>query len=302
MFRSIHVLRALALAVFLWRASAASAQPLDVVGWNAESGGADPLVIAQTLRDTEGVEVWGLSEVLASWEAGLRAAAGEASGRQFESVLGSTGGADRLLVLYDASRFHAVRHFELHHINYERRVRSPLVVELRDRESGLAFLFMVNHLYRSRADQRLEQSRQLREWAAGERLPVIAVGDYNYDWHYRDGEADHDPGYDELVADGILTWVRPETLVPTQCSRFESVLDFVFAGGEARAWRPESRILAAGDDYCPDDAAHSDHRPVLATFDLDFGRRLALRDASLERLDRIEDELRTLRELVGRFE
>ncbi|NQZ95611.1 MAG: endonuclease/exonuclease/phosphatase [Myxococcales bacterium] len=291
-----------AFAVLLWLPGIAAAQPLDVVGWNTESGDADPAVIAQTLRDTGGIDIWGLSEVLAQWEDGFRGAAAEASGRRFESVLGTTGGADRLLVLYDAERFHEVRHFELHHINYQRRVRSPLVVELRDRESDLAFLFMVNHLYRSRADQRLVQSQQLREWAANERLPVIAVGDYNYDWHFRNGDADHDPGYDELVAGGVFSWVRPAALIPTQCSRYESVLDFVFAGGAARAWRPESRILEARDDYCPDDGERSDHRPVYATFDTDHGHRIALRDESLERLDVIEDELHVLRELVERFD
>jgi len=205
------------------------------------------------------------------------------------------------MVLFDAERFDQVGHFELHDINFERRVRSPLVVELRDRESGVRFLFMVNHLYRSQAGRRLEQSRQLREWAANERLPVIAVGDYNYDWHFRNGEVDHDPGYDELVAGDILTWVRPNRLVPTQCSRFDSVLDFVFAGGQAQAWRPESQILEGVSEFCPDDSSHSDHLPVMATFAVDSGGT-ALRDAALERIVIIEDELRGLRELVEQFQ
>ena len=280
---------------------AAAAQPLDVVGWNTESGDADPLVIAETLRAVEGIEVWGLSEVLPSWEAQLRAAAGDASGRNFESVLGTTGGGDRLMVLFDAERFDQLGHFELHDINFERRVRSPLVVELRDRESGVTFLFMVNHLYRSQAGQRLLQSQQLREWAATERLPVIAVGDYNYDWHFRNGDFDHDPGYDELVAGDTLTWVRPDVLVPTQCSRFDSVLDFVFAGGLAQSWRPESRILEGVSDFCPDDNSHSDHLPVMATFDVNGGG-MALRDAALEQILIIEDELRALREIVEQFQ
>lgn len=299
MVRSAAVLFLLILCALL--PVAAAAQPLDVVGWNTESGDADPLVIAETLRAVEGVEVWGLSEVLPSWEVQLRAAAGEASGRDYESVLGTTGGGDRLMVLFDAERFDELGHFELHDINFERRVRSPLVVELLDRESGVSFLFMVNHLYRSQANRRLEQSRQLREWAAIERRPVIAVGDYNYDWHFRNGEADHDPGYDELVAGDTLTWVRPDVLVPTQCSRFDSVLDFVFAGGVARSWRSESRILEDVSAFCPDDNSHSDHLPVLATFDVSTGG-MALRDAALDQIVHIEDELRTLRELVEQFQ
>jgi hypothetical protein len=65
------------------------------------------------------------------------------------------------------------------------------------------------------------------------------VGDYNFDWDV--GSGDHDPGYDELVAGGVFEWVRPDPLVSTQCSGFyDSVLDFVFVGGDARSGRPRA--------------------------------------------------------------
>lgn len=47
--------------------------------------------------------------------------------------------------------------------------------------------------------------------------------------------------------------------------RYESVLDFVFAGGPAQQWRAQSEIVVAPGDF-PDDTAKSDHRPVLARF------------------------------------
>jgi hypothetical protein len=72
-----------------------------------------------------------------------------------------------------------------------------------------------------------------------------------------------------MTGGGRWVWVRPAKLVTTQCSgwpcRYESVLDFVFAGGPARAWAAESEIAVFPGDF-PDDAATSDHRAVLATF------------------------------------
>ena len=291
-----------ALLALLSLPALAAAQGLRVVGWNTESGDADPDVLADYIEDTQGVALWGFSEVLSEWEAPFRRAAEGGEQARFGSVLGTTGRADRLLVVYDTDRLEKVAHSELHEINYQRRVRSPLVVHFRERTSGLDFLFMVNHLYRSRPERRVEQSRALRDWAARQTLPVIAVGDYNYDWHFERGDLEHDAGYDELVRGDALAWVRPVSLVPTHCSSYASVLDFVFAGGAARNWAPVSHILEPQSGYCPDDRSKSDHRPVLAEFDLGRGHRLDLRERSLERITRLERELSGLRGLIEQFE
>ncbi len=279
-----------------------AAEPLRIVAWNTESGDADADVLAEFLAESDGVALWGLSEVLPSWAETFRRAAATGEAGRFEMALGSTGGADRLLVLYDADRLEAIARFELHELNPQRRVRSPLVVHFRERDGDVEFLFMVNHLYRSRAERRHEQSRGLRTWAERQTLPVIAVGDFNYDWRVENGDADHDAGYDELVAGDTFAWVRPERLVPTHCSHHASILDFVFASGVARHWNPTSRILESQPEYCPDDDTGSDHRPLFASFDLGLAGRLALRDASLERIDRMQHELARLRALVERFE
>jgi hypothetical protein len=41
----------------------------------------------------------------------------------------------------------------------------PLVAHFRFKPAGAKFLFMVNHLYRSKAERRHEQARLLNEWA-----------------------------------------------------------------------------------------------------------------------------------------
>lgn len=126
---------------------------------------------------------------------------------------------------------------------------------------------MVNHLYRSKADKRHEQSQDLNAWIQQQSLPVIAVGDYNYDW---DVEKLTDQGYDLLTANNVVNWVRPETLLPTIChTRFTSVLDFIFVTNDiAESWNPQSTIEMAQPTYCPDSEKTSDHRPIKATFTL----------------------------------
>jgi endonuclease/exonuclease/phosphatase family metal-dependent hydrolase len=67
--------------------------------------------------------------------------------------------------------------------------RSPLVLKLKHNGTGKEFFFMVNHLYRGNGidARRLDQATALNQWAAAQTLPVIAVGDYNFDY-------DLDPG------------------------------------------------------------------------------------------------------------
>jgi endonuclease/exonuclease/phosphatase family metal-dependent hydrolase len=217
--------------------------------------------------------------------------------------LGTTGGGDRLLIVYDADRFELVQQFELHDINPQGRVRSPLVAHLKVAASGQELLFMVNHLFRTNDAARHEQARLLNAWAREQTLPVIAVGDYNYDWDVVQGETRHDQGFDEMTRDGVFVWVRPTMLVNTQCSRqFNSVLDFIFAAGPAKAWQGTSEILERQPEYCPDTNATSDHRPVLATFTLSGSSpQTGSRAAILERIERIESELRDLKVLIEQW-
>jgi hypothetical protein len=175
----------------------------------------------------------------------------------------------RLAALYDDTRFDLVAWYEIDAINTTGNARAPLVLHLQDTRSGVDFLFMVNHLYRSRDAERHTQAQLLNAWAAAQTLPVIAVGDYNFDWEVVGGEQRHDRGYDLMTAGERWEWVRPPQLFTTQCSgwpcRYESVLDFVFVAGAAQEWAAESEIAVFPGDF-PDDTATSDHRAVLATF------------------------------------
>jgi hypothetical protein len=238
-------------------------QTLRVVGFNVESGGACPDVVHDLIAAAQDVDLWGFSAVQdAIWATMFAQAAAEGETDTFAPMLGTTGGGDRLLIVYRVDRFDLVRSFELTDINIGGNVRAPLVAQLRLKPAGPEFLFMVNHLYRSHTDRRHEQARLLNVWARRQTLPVIAVGDYNFDWDVSHGDTVHDRGDDLLIADGVLTWIRPPQLIRTQCS-FNSVLDFVFVAGAARQWSASSEILATEESYCPSDQNRSDHRPVL---------------------------------------
>ena len=263
-----------ACAVIFTAATAQAQNELRVAGWNLESGGASIRTMTGYLRNASTpptVHIWGFSEVQSDWVDDIERALDQHG--SFELIVGTTGGADRLVIAYDADEFDLIAHGELEYVLVGRRVRAPLWARVRHRASGRSFIFMVNHLYRGDEDTEGDRHRQatlLNRWAARLSVPVIAVGDYNFDWDVDDGENDHDQGYDNLVENGTFTWVRPPDLRRTQCgSSFQSVLDFVFVSGAAQEWGGTSAIETSHAAFCPDDrddARSSDHRPVLGMF------------------------------------
>ena len=248
-----------------------SSSQLTVVGFNVESGDANPDFIAKNyIQPLKSGEIWGFSEVQnATWLQTFEGAIEAGTRSDFQSIFGTTGNADKLAIIYDGDRLEKINQFELPSINLGGNVRAPLVAHFKLKSNEQEFLFMVNHLYRSRNDLRHEQARLLNRWAKKQTLPIIAVGDYNFDWDVAKGDKKHDKGYDLLTENSVFTWVRPELILPTHCSlRYNSVLDFVFVSGSAQTWEASSKILYPEASYCPDNQQKSDHRPILSVFDL----------------------------------
>lgn len=249
-----------------------SSVTFDAIGFNLESGGSDPEIVASdTVAFIEGEALWGFVEVENEGVAELVVAAAKDPGtdQDFRYVMGTTGYDDRMVLAWDDTRFELLGSEELYDINVGGNVRAPLVGTLRERTSGQRFLFVVNHLFRSDEQARHEQAELLNAWGAAQDGPVVMVGDYNFDWEVSDGR--HDEGYDSLTEGGVFDWVQPEVLVKTQCSPYyDSVLDFVFVGGEAREWPAEAEILRAGTEYCAQRniETFSDHRPMRVTIEL----------------------------------
>ena len=77
-----------------------------VAGWNLESGESTDALLRSQFADKQGVHLWGLSEVrgataLAAFEQGAE----DGEGADFTAVLGTTGGGDRLAIIFSTGRF-----------------------------------------------------------------------------------------------------------------------------------------------------------------------------------------------------
>ncbi len=232
-----------------------------VVSFNVNAIDAEFPTLKKQFQRMGAIDLWGLSEVDPDWAPKLKQIFNEA---QFDLVMGKSGREQRLAMIINKDKFSIVRFFELEEINPKGKVRAPLVAELKLKSSGLLFYLMVNHLYRSDNEARVMQAKQLNAWAATQKLPVIAIGDYNFDWSLKDGT--RDVAFDEMAKGDVFDWIIPRKLVPTHCSRYESILDFVWVSGVAQKWQAQSQILFSHARYCPDTYQKSDHRPVKAIF------------------------------------
>lgn len=237
-----------------WQARA----EFDIVAWNIESGGNDPATIAERLARLGG-DIVALSEVQPTEFARF------AMGRP--EIHTESGSSDRLQITWAADRFELVRRIELSDLN-EGNHRAPLVAHFRKLPDGPEFMVVNNHLARGNESVRLMQAEGLVAWAREQSLPIIAVGDYNFDFDFA-----ADTGNDAFKAfmrDGIWSWARPAELVDTNWSdRNEdgvddfpgSMLDFAFTAGPATLWTVEAAAVVEAGDF-PDDARTSDHRPI----------------------------------------
>ena len=233
--------------------------------WNVESDGNDPKVIAQQLSETNRYDIFALCEVLPESIELYTAAAGD----DYEAIASRSGRNDRLLIIYNAKKFERLQRLELDDINFEYRYRSPLVAHLRDKATGQQLMVMNNHLARGREHVRTMQAKQLVEWARDQNVPIVALGDYNFDYVFKTRRGND--GFDAMLRDNIWKWVEPEELIDT--SWFDnpenpdgrddyegSMLDFAFVAGAATEWKSECRVIVRPGDF-PDDDKTSDHRP-----------------------------------------
>ena len=249
---------------------------LRLVCWNVESDGNDPQVIARQLVELGKYDLYALQEVHSHNHEVYGLALQEEFGKQLRYVTSSTGHNDRLMVAFDASRLTLLAKHELFEFGgitlNDWRHRSPLVAHFRDQRSGGEFLFLTVHLARGSAEFRSEQARGLREWAGGQTLPIVAMGDFNMDYHFESERGNE--AFDVFLTGDVWHWVRPGNWVDTNYYDGDgdgqddfpgSMLDFAFLAGAAKSWPATFRVIERPGDF-PDDATTADHRPVELTF------------------------------------
>ena len=283
----------------------ANADEFRVLAWNVESNRpGQPPVSDSTVISNELIEmlespktrsqILALSEVEPRAVLNLAAAAKRGLGQEIDFVTSASGGfldSDTLMLVVDSSRFKILDAFELHRYagikgnsvvdnpDYQNigsvRARSPLVARLVDLKSNEKFWITVNHLARGDAELRTQQAIMLRKWAKELDAPVIAAGDFNFDYDFKTKQGND--GFKAMLQGGVWKWLKPDPLVDTNWSddryvtdrrvdRYpDSMLDFVFVANQAKQWKGESDVVVRPGDF-PDSDRTSDHRPVIAVF------------------------------------
>lgn len=236
-----------------------------ILGWNVESGDNNPSTIARQLQLFEGFDLAGLSEVdeanAERYAAALEYGEGAYGQEQhFDYAQGTTGRSDRLMLLWDNARFEKIGEaVEIDSLNQGNH-RAPLYVRLKLKDTDVEFLFMVNHLARGNAELRQRQAEGLAAWSKQQSLPIIAVGDYNFDYNIDDGVGNK--AFDIFMRDNAFRWIQPEPLIKTSLHpKYNGILDFIFLAHKPENWRVGSKILFE-ERTRPDDYETSDHRPV----------------------------------------
>ncbi len=257
--------------VFLLGACPVRASELAVIGFNVESGeDTTPAKVVKDIEQMAGPALWGLTEVPDMPSAVMYTEAAKTSQSKFNYILGTSGNQDRLQIIYDENQLTLLATEELTEIEGSRR---PLVARFQLLRDKTEFLFMVNHLERRNVQMRNLQAQKIRQWAEKQVLPIIAVGDYNFDWDIVNQSGNK--AFQVFMKDDIWQWVKPKCLeddscplTGTQCNRrYSSILDFIFVAGQAKQWQGTSEILFTEDAYCDwDQKGYSDHRPVIAIF------------------------------------
>ncbi len=85
-----------------------------LVAWNVESAGANPEVVATRMASMPNVELWDLCEVSpSSWTDTFENTLEQETTRDFEVIHGTTGGQDRLVIIYDTAELDKLEDFEI---------------------------------------------------------------------------------------------------------------------------------------------------------------------------------------------
>ncbi len=173
-----------------------------------------------------------------------RAAAETAQAAPFKAENRMTGTAG-FVVLYRADKFAVTGVTSPRLYRTGSGERSPFVLRLRERAVGREFLLAVNSFYAGNREKRHRQASKFKKWAETQPLPVIAAGDFQFEWNRETGRGDR--GFRRLTRDHILDWLRPENIA--EICTGQAIQDFVFLGGGAQNWFASGRLLAplAGD-------------------------------------------------------
>lgn len=247
---------------------------LRILGWNVESDGNDPDVIANQLEALGDYHIVALTEVKRRNFGRYRDAVARGGNSEYRYIASRTGGDDSMVIIYDRNRLNLNDVQELFNVegkwmnDRNWRHRSPLIAKFYDRTERKPFLVMVNHLARGDESLRRSQVEGLRKWANAQTLPVIGMGDMNFDYEIATEEGNE--GYDTFFEGDTFQWVKPAEMIDTNWADHNgdgvddypnSILDFAYVANDAKNWGGTSKVIRRTGDF-PDNGQTSDHRPV----------------------------------------
>ena len=259
MKRLYVTLLALLLAILPFPASAQTTEygvfpSFVLVTWNIQSPQSDPDTIAEQMALFDGVDIWVLQEVNKKETGYYRAGAEDGEDASFGMVMSSAGDGNHLLTLYDLSRFILMGSSELAQVNTTGNARPALVLHLMDIDTEAEFLVVNNHLYSSRANERVIQAMLLNDWTNEQTLPAITAGDFNFE------PKATDLGFVNMTIDEAWSWIEPEQLLGSLPSG--KLVDHVFTAGPAQDWPVSTQVVVREGDA--DSAVNADHKPIIA--------------------------------------
>ncbi len=298
--KSTVLLSSLFLVTLSW--TDAAADDFRILAWNVESNRpnqppvSDLGTISGQLKELCQVaetrpSIVALSEVEPRSFESLQKSVAAGLGSEVDYVTSASGGfmdSDSLMLVADRKRFEIRDSIELHRYagivgNFNisdpkdaeygaLRARSPLAVHLIDKSSGQMIWVIVNHLARGEANLRTDQAKMLSKWAEDQSEPIVAVGDFNFDFEFKTQEGNE--GFKAMMSSNVWTWLKPDPLIDSNWSEDQrvkdkhvdrypgSILDFAFVANSAKTWKGESDVIVREGDF-PDNDKTSDHRPII---------------------------------------
>ena len=253
--------------------AATPAPPFDILVWNINSGVEAPPperleAILRLLERQGGADLYALSEVHPSWVRPLtRALESINDGDAFDVTLSESGRVQRLLVAINTERFRPLEVNELGRINADGHGRAPLAALIEDRATGQELMLINVHLRRGNGDARRGEARALRALVEELDYDTLLVGDFNMDC---DADVPRTQGcndaFDALMGGDEIAWRPHRSREATHCSRsrYNSILDYVFAAGGATRWSIDVEALDR-EVYCSRDVGNGAHVPLAAT-------------------------------------
>ena len=235
------------------------------LSWNVESDGSEPATIVKELTELGSYDLIALTEVLPQASTDFCSAFGD----DYNYMMSESGRNDRMMLIYNKNTLKFIRQFELNKINYKYKYRSPLVGHFQDLLTGKEVMVMVNHLARGNPEIRQVQAKQLVQWARDQTMPIVALGDYNFDYVFDTRKGNE--AFRLFMKDSVWRWVEPVELIDTNWYDDPdapdgkddypgSMLDFGFVAGPAKEWTTSCKIIVRDGDL-PDNDKTSDHRP-----------------------------------------